>query len=169
MKAKRTTVKKLDKDINLLVSYDLGRITSWTQQELARLQKDSKLPICIKLKNDNYIVATYLVEKITPICWKVNNLEFSDKKSAIYYCAMMHLNKYEAATAIYEADVLVGNLEAEKARFRLRLDTAHKDNDQFKIDVYGSRFDVTRSKLYHAKKELEQILSGNAKYMKQPI
>lgn len=154
--------KKLDKS-KLIESYGLSRVTDWTKKELAEIQKNSKLPVCIALQNGDYMVATYKIVKVSGILWTVDDLEFTDKRSAIFYCAMMHMAKATEAKELYSADVKVSRHESDKALFRVRLDSAHVANNQFKIDLYSSRYEEAKNSLKYAKQELEKIIS-KAKY-----
>jgi hypothetical protein len=161
--AKSSTVKKsndlVDFSVTTVVNYGIDRITDWTHVELLALQKKSKVPVCIQLKNGDYLVATYRINKVSSVCWEVNNLEFIDKRSAIFYCGLLHLNKYDDAKQLYKIDAEVGRLDLEKSLFRVRLDTAHMAKDQFKVDLYSSRFDNVKNRLKIAKKDLENAIS----------
>lgn len=155
--------KKSAKTIDAIEAYGLRRVTEWTRSHLLEIQKSSKLPICMALQNGDYLVATYKVEKISDVCWRVNHLEFTDKRSAIFYCSMMHLGKVAEAQALFKIDKYVGQLDLDKSLFRVRLDSAHTANDQFKIDLYSCRYEESKGKLRLARQELE-ILIANAKY-----
>jgi len=159
-KAKSPTVKRSEK----IEAEKLQRVSQWTKNELTNLQKNSKLPICIELQNGDYLVGTQKVEKISPVCWKVGEVEFSEKRSAVFYCALTHLKQFKEARELRDMDWRVGKLDSDKAVFRIRLDNAHSANDQFKIDLYSSRFDDTKRRLAQAKQELEKIIS-QAKYL----
>jgi len=115
------------------------------------------------LKNGDYLVSSYLVEKVSEICWKVEHLEFIDKRSAIFYCSLMHLGKITEAKELYKIDKHVGQLDLDKSLFRIRLDNAHTAKDQFKIGLYSSRYEESKGKLRLLKQELE-ILIAQAKY-----
>lgn len=155
--AKSPTLKKPGTNSNL------ERVADWTKKELEELQRNTKLPICVPLQSGDYLVATYKVEKISSVCWRVEELEFVDKRSAIFYCALMHLARVNDANELYEIDYKVGKLDLDKSAFRVRLDKAHESGDSFKIDLYSSRFDETKQKLVQAKQELEKSIS-RAKY-----
>jgi len=144
-------------------AYSYQRVADWTKHELLNLQRNSRLPICVQLHNGDYLVSTYRVEKVTDICWRVGEYDFADKRSAIFYCAMMHLNKYIEADNLRKFDRLVGKLDLDKSLFRVRLDAAYLNNDEFKIGLYSSRYDEARNHLKIAKKELENLLDF-AKY-----
>lgn len=162
--AKLHTSKKLGKTIDAIESYGFRRVTEWTRKELLNIQKTSKMPICMALQNGDYLVATYKVEKISEVCWKVNHLEFTDKRSAIFYCSLLHLGKVSEAKELYRIDNHVGQLDLDKSLFRVRLDSAHTTKDQFKIDLYSSRYEESKGKLRIAKQELENLIQL-AKYI----
>jgi hypothetical protein len=163
--AKSPTVKKLDKQTDRIVDYGLQRVTEWTKKELEELQKTSETPIIIPLQNGNYIVATNIVEKINNSCWKVNDLEFTDKRSAIFYCALNHVKLQKQAAELFAVDQKVGRYDFDKVVFRSKLDKAHALGDQFRIDLFSSRFEEAKAHLAVAKQELEKIIS-KAKYQK---
>ena len=155
--------KRSDKAITDVVDYGISRITSWTKKELADLQKTSKLPICVALQNGDYLVATYKIVKQSDARWFVNELEFIDKRSAIFYCALMHVGKKPEARKLYELDQKVNRLDVDKTMFRTKLDDAHKTPNQFKIDLYSSRYTEIKQHLIHARRELEKRINS-AKY-----
>jgi hypothetical protein len=161
--AKLLTTKKLDK-ITPVVEYGWQKVSDWTKQELQELQKNSKLPIITELVNGDYTVATYRIKKVSSVCWEAAGFEFIDKRSAIFYCALKHIGRSNEAMALREADGIVGKLDMDKAVFRIKLDKAHIAGDQFKIDLFSSRFDEAKRQLSGAKQELEKIIS-RAKYL----
>lgn len=162
-KANLSITRKSDKELGVIETYGLKRVTSWTKKELAELQEKSRLPICVPLQNGDYVVATYHINKISNICWKVEDFEFTDKRSAIFYCALMHCGKLEDAIELHKVDSRVGRYDSDKALFRVRLDNSHKSDDAFKVDLYSCRFEETKGKLKQAKEELEDLIQS-AKY-----
>jgi hypothetical protein len=162
--AKLHTLKKSDK-LDSIVDYGLQRVKDWTKKELEDLQRTSKTPICIALENGGYLVATKRVEKVSNTCWKVELLEFIDKRSAIFYCALNYLQMFRDAAELFAVDQKVGRYEMDKNLFRVKLDKAHVDQDQFKIDLYGSRYEEAKRQLVGARQDLEKIIA-KAKYTK---
>lgn len=160
--------RKSDKELGAIETYGFDKVTEWTKKELIELQKKSKLPICVSLQNGDYIVATYKVVKVSNICYVVDNLEFTDKRSAIFYCSLMHLSKKADALELHRVDSTVSRYDYDKALFRIRLDAAHEANDTFKIDFYSSRFEEAKSNLRLAKQKLEEIIF-KAKYFMSSI
>jgi len=136
----------------------LKQVTDWTKNELAGLRQNSKIPICIQLQNGDYIVGTFKVEKVSS-GWNAGGFEFTDKRGAIFFCVLMHLNRFNDANEIHDADCQVSRLDLDKSAFRARLDNAHLENDQFKIDLYSSRYEDAKRKLVYAKQELEKVIN----------
>jgi len=157
--AKQSILKKSDKKLDTIEAYGLRRVTEWTRNELLDLQKNSKLPICMALQNGDYLVATFKVEKVSDICWRVEGTDFTDKRSAIFYCSLMHLGRVAEAKELRRIDSYVGQLDLDKSMFRIRLDAAHTNRDQFKIDLYSSRYEETKGKLRIVKQELESSVA----------
>jgi len=156
--------KKSAKDTAAVESYGFNRVNNWTKNEFLQVHKNSKIAICTLLQNGDYLVGTRKVEKISDICWKVDEYEFTDKRSAIFYCSMLHLGKTGLAQELYKIDLHVGQLDLDKSRFRVRLDDAHMSKDSFKIDLYSSRYEETKGKLSIVSQELEKIIAA-AKYI----
>ena len=154
-KEKSSSAKKLKQT----ETTTLNKVTSWTKNELSELQANSKLPVCIALPNGDYTVGTFKIEKISSTCWKVDNIEFTDKRGAIFFCVLLCLRKFADANELRDADWLLGRLDSDKITFRARLDNAHLQDDQFKIDLYSSRFDDAKQKLAAAKIEFEKIIN----------
>jgi len=137
----------------------LQHVTQWAKNELADLQLNSELPVCIHLQTGDYLVGTYKVEKISTVCWKVDDIEFNDKRGAIFFCVLNYLRRTKDAAELRDADWQVGKLDLDKSIFRVRLDNAHLDNDQFKIDLYSSKYEDAKRKLVRAKQEFEKIIN----------
>jgi hypothetical protein len=162
---KSNTIKKYDNLPDSISDYGYERVSEWTKRELAKLQEDSDLPLAVPLQNGGYMVATYKIDKISASCWKVGNIEFTDKRTAIYHCALTHMRMYSEAEDLFEVDQRVNRYELDKTLFRQRLDNAHSVGDQFKIDLYSSRYENAKQQFSLSKQELEKILS-KAKYNK---
>ena len=157
-KEKLSSKRKSDNVVKPVVEYGLQRVKDWAQKELTELQKTSKAPIVIELANGDYTVATFKVEKVSPVCWRVGTLEFMDKRSAIFYCALSHLSKFSEARELCAIDAIVGKLDLDKAMFRVKLDRAHETNDQFKIDLFSSRYEDVKIRLIRARQDLEKLM-----------
>lgn len=162
-KVKSPTLKKLD-NTTPIVDYGYQRVASWTAKALTELQQTSKTPIVVELANGDYTVGTSKVTKVSQVSWKVGDLEFVDKRSAIVYCALVHVLRLSEARELCALDAIVGKLDLDKATFRVKLDKAHADNDSFKIDLFSSRYADAKDRLTKAKQELEKILT-KAKYI----
>lgn len=167
MMTKTKIVTNFSKKLDVIEGYGLKKVTGWTRQQLVELQKNSRYPVCMELQNGDYLVATYKVEKMSEICWRVENLDFTDKRSAIFYCSLMHLGKISEAKELYRVDKHVGQLDLDKSLFRVRLDNAHIAGDLFKIDLYSCRFEESKEKLKIARQELEEIISRAKYYIKR--
>ena len=167
-KAKSPSSKKSDKTLGIIVDVGLRHVVNWTKKELSDLQQSSESPIVVPLSNGGYLVATYQVEKIHSTCWKVNEFEFTNKRSAIFYCALLHTGRKQEADAMHTMDQRVDKYDLDKDIFRARLDSAHLANDRFKIDLYHSRFDESKRNLVAAKKDIEKIIPS-AKYLNSLI
>lgn len=153
------TKSSIAKNVKTNEAAGLRRVTDWTKTELAEIQRSSKVPVCIQLQSGNYLVGTFKVEKASDTLWTVDGVEFSNKRGAIFFCVAMHLRRINDANELRDADALVGNLELDKLIFRTRLDKAHLEFDQFKIDLYTSRYEDVKRKLVRAKTEFEQAIN----------
>lgn len=136
----------------------LKKISDWTSRELNTLRKESRIPVITKLPNGNYKVASYLVEK-QGAEWTADGKLFFDKKSAIFYCALLHVNNFVTANELQKLDSDVGRLEFDKIMYRVRLDKAHEENDQFKIDLYTSRYLESKMLYKTAKSQLDMAIT----------
>jgi hypothetical protein len=162
---KSNTTKKYDNLPKSITNYGYQRVSEWTKRELAELQVNSDLPLAIPLTNGGYMVGTFKIEKVSASCWQVNDISFTNKSAAIYYCAMTHMLQFNAADELCETDQRVSRFELDKNLFRYRLDNAHTEGDQFKIDLFSSRYEQAKQQLVYAKQELEKIIQ-KAKYNK---
>lgn len=135
---------------------DLGHrlVSDWTKKHLKELQETSRLPIVLSLTNGNYKVATFDVV-FDGACWIADSKYFLDKRSAIFYCALLHMSRFKSAQELVNLDNKVRDLDIDKAIFRYRLDAAHETGDQWGIDLFSSRYTEVKGRLNLAKRELE--------------
>lgn len=150
-------------EVSTAANYGYRRVSDWTKKELAELQQQ-KSPICVELATGDYIVGKFTVQKVTKTCWRVRTVEFSDKRCAIFYCVLLHLGNTTAAEELCDLDWKVSKLDLDKEIYRIRLDAAHLMDDQFKVALYGSRYEDAKDKLKTARLDLEKNLK-RAKYL----
>lgn len=136
----------------------LKKIYDWTSKELDTLRKESRIPVITKLPNGDYKVAEYLVE-YKHGNWEANDRVFFDRRSAIFYCALLHSHNFKVAEDLRKMDSDVGRLEFDKSMYRYRLDCAHELNDQFKIDLYTSRYLESKMLYKTAKAQLDTAIT----------
>jgi len=153
-----------DSQLHAICEYGYDKISTWTRRELQRLQTTSKVPICVELQNGDYTIGTHSIEKYG-VAWRVDKkVEFTNKTAAIYYGTLLSLSRLASADDLHRLDRAVSTLEFDKTLFRSKLDKAHLEGNQFKIDLYATRFDETKRKLAVAKQEFTKKLS-QAKYI----
>ena len=136
-----------------------ARLSTWTKGELAELQHTSNVPVCIHLANGDYTVGPFSVKMVSSAAWQVGEAEFGNSRTAVFFCVAMYLRRKVDAAELLLIDEAISNLELEKLMFRERLNLAHLVADQFKIDLYSSRFTETKNKLQRAKRDLEKAIN----------
>lgn len=154
---------------NPLTNAEFQSVNDWTKKEWDRLSRESKFPVCLKLANGDYRVATFRVQW-NNIWWSVFNTyneqiaEFTTEAGAVVFCILQHKGKYYEAQQLADLDAKVVRLRQDKVLFRRMLTTAHDKNDGWGIDLYTSRFKDNAAQLSTAQVELNKIIKTTKYY-----
>mgnify|MGYP000495078737 CR=1 FL=1 len=148
----KSHLKKLD-------NFDLEKIRRFTEQELAKLSQSS-FPFCYQIGTTVRVGNSFVIKK-SDKCWQVREgktetFEFLSRKDAIYYCIALHKNKHELAKEIKQNDHQLNRLEQDAIIYRKRYSTATEKDDQFKKDLYSSRYHDTMDKIADIKENLKK-------------
>lgn len=153
-----------------LASAKFQTVSDWTKKEWDKLSHDSSFPICLKLANGDYRVATFKAQR-TDKAWHVLNAwneelaEVTSEAAAVVYCVLQHKGKYIEAQQLVDIDTKVTRLQQDRVLFSRRLSSAYEKKDGWQIDLYTSRYKNTLAQLYSAQVELNKMLR-ETKYIK---
>ncbi len=127
-----------------------------------------KLPLCLKINTDKYIVGRYKVIN-TDNGWVVTDINstvvLNNYTNAMLYCVCMQTKNEEEALDIARLDKHVAVLKLDNLAFKARLTAAMQTQDQWKQDLYTARYLQTSALIQVVSKELEKKINL-AKYYK---
>jgi hypothetical protein len=155
---------------NVLTEIDLEKIRRFTDNELAKLSKNSDLPFCYQIGADIVVVGAYKVLKIDDKTWQVLQkdqqlFDFFTRKDAIFYCIALHKKDHKLASSIQTNDQQLAKLEADAILYRYRYKKAQETNNEWEIELYSNRYAETMARIEQVKKELKKNINL-AKYIK---
>lgn len=140
----------------------------WIKEESKKIL--SYDPVIIPTKT-GYRVGKFNVAMIATQHWQVTDqfnehpLSFSEKRSAVLYCILYQLNRYNKAQDVLQLDQAYSKLYTDFVYYEHCIRKALKRSDMFTVDVTVARRDETKHKLEIAKNDLQKTLS-QAKYIK---
>jgi len=168
MKKAKSTTKK-----SKVIEFDLEKIKRFTEQELSRLsQQNTDLPFCYQIGSD-VLVGECRVKKQSDSEWTVYHRNYEEftfftRKDAIFYCIAIFKNQIDLANTIKTQDQLLSRLEFDAIIYRKRYKTATDKGDEFKAELYSTRYLDTMDRISGVKKELQNCVNL-AKYIKVKI
>jgi len=120
-----------------------------------------KLPLCLKIDNNKYIIGRYKLLNTT-LGWQVTSdqvdLVFGDLNNAMYYCICMLTNNEENAKILASLDARLQFLTSDIGRYKTRIVNAHKAKDGWKLDLYAARYKETKATIEAVANELLKIV-----------
>jgi hypothetical protein len=140
----------------------------YTDQQIADLAKNSKLPICYYthdklLRVGKYTITTNLLDIIVTSETSDRTLTFSTKSSAFFYCFNEQKGRYKISDEIILHDERV---QRHLREFKLRkTQLNNKTLSSWKYELYLAKYSDVRAKLADAQNELRKVLQI-AKYYK---
>jgi hypothetical protein len=165
----RTEVEAPNK-LKQVTSATTDYIKKWTQRELARMQQEESIPICLPT-DDGYRIGQYRLKLHKNKTCDVldHNLEFvhrfEDKISAILYVIYTLKKRYYQADQILGLSTEINKCYADMLNLRWGVDSARKRNDFVAVDNRQARLEIAENRLNIARNKLLQI-HRTAKYNK---
>lgn len=158
--------EELGKTLIDLVIKDIKR---WAKKEINYLRYALNVPVVIPVNNQLYIVNDYTIQiedDTNHIVKKDGKLihNFLNKKAAILYVVLEKTRNFTSSTELLERDKIAAKMHSEMAFYTKKISNNTK-TDNFKRELWISRYLESRVQYKQAKRELEKTIS-NAKYMK---
>jgi hypothetical protein len=171
--AKSSTRKKnnpFPEEATKVINAAADYIKHWTDRELARLQTENKVPLCIPVKN-GYRIGSYRLQVLpNNTCELHNNSKelvhvFENKLSAVLYTIYTIKQKYNAADEILFWDREINKHYTDILNLRRSIVQSRKRQDYVTVDIRSARLDQSETSLEFARDKISKLYN-HAKYIK---
>lgn len=151
-----------------VVDYAIDHVNQWAKQELNYVRYALDYPVVVPV-NKNWVIGKFYVKNIGPHRYHVSAdgkeiHTFYSKQAAIFYAVFTKVKCYKTADTLLEKDQLTAKLFDEFERYGKKLVNSKKA-DNFKYQLWQTRYLESKSRLAVAKEDLEKKLIS-AKYNK---
>jgi hypothetical protein len=168
MKKVKSSIKR--KLAEHLVDKTLEKLDRWALRELSVMSKNSAYPIIFQTGKRTFIVGAHEIEHIGEHCYRVNYdgrliHDFYSQKAATLYCVCFKLGLSELSLEMLRLDQSLSKAEADFHIYAAKLKTINKDTDDFKRQLWITRYSVAKDAVKIAREDLKKTL-GSAKYIK---
>ena len=167
---KQQPVVETPSKLKQVTSATTDYIKQWTQRELAKMQQEESITICLPT-DDGYRIGQYRlrVHKNKTCDVLDHNLEFvhrfEDKISAILYVIYTLKKRYYKADEILSLSTEINKCYVDMLSFRWAVESAHKRKDFVAVDNRQARLEIAENRLNIARSKLLKIHT-EAKYNK---
>ena len=153
-----------------LVELAIHKIESWAQHEFHQARYNTNFPACIQVSSKSWVIGDYKITQNREQCWTVtydNKFvhNFYSKQAAMYYAVFERMKLYNNADTLLKADADLLRTIFDYEFYAAKIGNINKNTDQFKAQLWRSRYLETKSKYQGARQELEKRLRS-AKYNK---
>lgn len=154
----------------IIIDLALDKIKNWTKQEYRRLRSRARVPLCIEINKNTWTIDDYVIRHQGAHIYKVdlNGLfvhAFYSRAAAIFYCALTALHQFRLADKILRADQETARRYEDTEFYREKLNSKTIKLDEFRKQLYNTRYYESKLSLANARRELEESLES-AKYIK---
>lgn len=168
MKKVKSSIKR--KFAEHLVNKTIEKIDRWALRELSVMSKNSAYPIIFQTGKRHYIIGAHNLEQISDTCYRVmydGRLihDFYNQKAATLYCVCFKLGLSPLATELLRLDQTLSKAEADYVVYTTRLKSINKDTDDFKRQLWITRYSEAKDAVKIARGDLKKTLES-AKYNK---
>ena len=168
MKKVKSSIKR--KFAEHLVNKTLEKLDRWALRELTVMSKNSAYPIIFQTGKNTFIVGSHVIEQISINCYRVtidDRLvhDFYNQKAATLYCVCFKLGLSHYAIDLLRLDQTLSKAESDFHNYATRLKTINKDTDDFKRQLWITRYSEAKSAVGVAREDLKKTLES-AKYIK---
>lgn len=168
MKKAKSSIKR--KFAEHLVNKTLEKIDRWALRELSVMSKNFSYPIIFQTGKHQYIIGAHDLEHISDDCFRVSYdgrlvHDFYNQKAATLYCVCFKLGLSPLAIELLRLDQTLSKTEADFRNYAYRLKSINKDTDDFKRQLWITRYSEAKDAVRIAREDLKKTL-GSAKYIK---
>lgn len=153
-----------------LINLAIDRVDKWAQKEFAVIRHNQDIPLCIPITPTSWIVGSYEINQQGPAAYSVKQDDklihvFYSKQSAIFYTVFSKLHYYKMSDKLLTKDQKVSKYYNDLEFYAKKLRSAKIAKNDFKHQLYYSRYLEAKSLFNLSQEDLEKTLSL-AKYYK---
>ena len=167
----KTVESSIKSDLGkFLVELAIHKIDSWAATEFKNLRYDEKFPFCLQISNKSWVIGNFTIKNKGAHDWVLLNdnkfvHNFYSKQAAMYYAVFEKMKMYKSADTLLQADADTVRTNADYEFYVSKIAKINIKTDDFKAQLWRSRYLESKSKFMHARQELEKRLLS-AKYNK---
>lgn len=152
-----------------VVDYAISQVNHWAKQEINYIRHALDYPVVVPINDKHWVIGTYHIKTLGTHRYRVSTdgkeiHTFYSKKAAVFYVVLTRMQLYKTADGIIDEDRLVAKYHDELELYASKLVNSKKA-DNFKYQLWQTRYLETKSQFASSKIELEKRLNS-AKYMK---
>jgi hypothetical protein len=152
-----------------VVDLAITKVNHWAKQELNYIRYALDYPVVVPINDTHWVISNYHIKHIGTHRYKVTTDKkevhtFYSKKAAVFYIVLTKMHYYKTADGIIDKDRIVAKYYDELELYGSKLVNSKKA-DNFKIQLWQTRYFEVKTQLAAAKIELEKRLNS-AKYIK---
>lgn len=168
MKKAKSSIKR--KFAEHLVNKAIEKIDRWALRELSVMSKNSAYPIIFQTGKRHYIIGAHDLEHVSEDCYRVRYdgrlvHDFYDQKAATLYCVCHKLGLSPLSLELLRLDQTLSKAEADFHNYSTRIKTINKGTDDFKRQLWFTRFSEAKDAVRIARADLKKTLQST-KYIK---
>jgi hypothetical protein len=153
-----------------LINLAIDRVDKWAWKELNVIRHSGDIPLCIPMSPNSWAVGSYEIVARGPVSFSVKQTDeliytFYSKQAAIFYCVFSRLHYYKMADKLLSSDQKVSKYYNDSEFYNKKLKSRKIIKDEFKHQLYYSRYLESKSLLNLSLSDLEKTLNL-AKYYK---
>lgn len=167
----KTAESSIKNDLGkFLVELAINKINTWAISEFNSLRHNDEFPVCLQITNKSWIVGNFIIKNQGPHCWPLycdNKLihTFYSKQAAMYYAVFERMKLFKSSGTLLKADTAAMLASTNYEFYSSKITSINKKTDNFKAQLWRSRYLESKYKFRNAHQELEKRLQS-AKYNK---
>lgn len=142
-------------------------ITKWKRQELELLltnRDNNKLPVCIPINDQGYVVGIHVIKKIATNIWHLFNRNstllhiFDSKLTAVAYSLCIQRSHPQLAKRLLTCDGVINNCQQKLESYQCSIRSARLKRDFWRLDLFTILAEAIEFQLEDANTDLQEIL-----------
>lgn len=168
MKKVKSSIKR--KLAEHLVNKTLEKLDRWALRELSVMSKNSAYPIIFQTEKNQYIIGAHNLVQVNDRCYRVTIdgrlvHDFYNQKAATMYCVCFKMGLSAYTIELLRLDQSLSKAETDFYNYSSRLKSINKGTDDFKRQLWITRYSEARHAVKMAREDLKKTLES-AKYNK---